>query len=73
MKYKKKIIIAIVVLFVILGYIFRYEIQDEIACLAYYDQCRAERVYGLTKDECFERDNTVAYLLDGGVCLVRSE
>ncbi len=46
-------------------------IEDGLSCLAYYDQCTAERVEGLTKEQCFERDDTVAFLFNGDICLVK--
>ncbi|MGH1402692.1 MAG: hypothetical protein ACRBDL_00460 [Alphaproteobacteria bacterium] len=51
--------------------IFRYEIEDVLACWAYYDQCTAERVEGITSEECFSRDDSVSYLVNEKVCLVR--
>lgn len=44
--------------------------QDRVACWAYYDQCTAERVSGLSSEDCLARDDAVAYLQEGGVCLV---
>ncbi len=55
---------------IILAYVFRTEIVDLLGCFAYYDQCTAERIEGLTDAECFERDASVAYLIDDGICLV---
>ncbi len=63
--------ITAVISVIILVYVFRMEIEDWVECQAYYDQCTADRVDGLTREECFARDDNVAYLLDNGICLVR--
>lgn len=43
---------------------------DLAACWAYYDQCTAKRISGLSEQECLTRSDVVAYLHEGGVCLV---
>jgi hypothetical protein len=50
---------------------FSDQIDHGLWCLAYYDQCTAERIEGLTIKECFDRADNEAYLLDHKVCLVR--
>lgn len=45
--------------------------QGRVACWAYADQCTADRVLGLSSTDCLARDDAVAYLQEGGVCLVR--
>ena len=47
--------------------------QDRVACWAYAEQCTADRVLGLSSADCLARDDAVAYLQEGGVCLVRPE
>jgi hypothetical protein len=47
--------------------------QDLVSCWAYYDQCTAKRVSGLSGPDCLKREDTVAYLSEGGVCLVNPD
>ena len=47
--------------------------QDLVSCWAYYDQCRAKRVSGLSAPDCLKRDDAVAYLSEGGICLVNPD
>ena len=47
------------------------QIEDGLWCLAYYDQCAAESIEGLTVKECLDREDNVAYLIDHKVCLVQ--
>jgi hypothetical protein len=47
--------------------------QDLVSCWAYYDQCRAKRVSGLSAPDCLKREDAVAYLPDGGICLVNPD
>ncbi|GAA0213672.1 hypothetical protein GCM10009123_21110 [Kangiella japonica] len=42
-----------------------------LGCLAYYEQCSANRVEGLSQEECSKRDDSVAFLLEEQVCLVK--
>ena len=67
----KKITFSLVILIIILGYFFRLDIEDGLECLAYYDQCTAIRIEGLTEQACHSRKDSVAYLLESGICLVR--
>lgn len=62
----------LILVMIILGLIFilRYNIEDGLACLAYYEQCTAEEIKGLTFHECFAREGAVVYLYSG-ICLVR--
>jgi len=39
-------------------------IEDGLACLAYYDHCTAEEIKGLTNEQCMERKDSVAYLIE---------
>ncbi len=73
MKKKNKIIWSIVGLILLLVILFGDKIEDGLNCLAYYDQCTAERVEGLTKEQCFNRDDFVAFLYTDNVCLVESK
>jgi hypothetical protein len=47
--------------------------NDLISCWAYYDQCTAKRITGLSIEECEKRKDNIAYLYEGGVCLVKQE
>ena len=60
---------GIILLLIIL---FGNKIEDGLACLAYYDQCTAERVEGLTREQCLNRDDVVAFLFTDNICLVKS-
>lgn len=71
MKKRNKIIWGIIGLFIILIIIFGNKIEDGLACLAYYDQRTADRVDGLTKEQCLNRDDVIAFLYEGNVCLVK--
>ena len=71
MKRKAKVISFVVIVLLILSFLFRYQIEDGLACLAYYDQCTAERIEGLTNKECFEIDGAVAFLIHDKICLVQ--
>lgn len=46
--------------------------DDLLACWAYYDQCAAQRISGLSEQDCLKRDDAVAFLHEGGVCLVET-
>lgn len=71
MNIMSRVIIKIVALLVlVILVLFRSEIGDGIACLAYSDQCMAERVTGLSREECIARPDSVALLYEGHVCLV---
>jgi hypothetical protein len=47
--------------------------QGLVSCWAYYDQCTAKRVSGLSAPDCLKRDDAVAYLSEGGICLVNPD
>ena len=53
-------------------YIFRYEIEDGLECLAYYKQCTAKRIE-MTHEECKQRKDAVAYLINDKICLVQKD
>lgn len=71
MKKRNKIIWGIIGLFIILIIIFGNKIEDGLVCLAYYGQCTADRVDGLTKEQCLNRDDVIAFLYESNVCLVK--
>ena len=70
---KKKIVLLLLAFIILLAIVFSGEIEDLISCLAYYDQCTAERLEGLTKDECLKRNDAVAFLFEGDVCLIKKK
>ena len=51
--------------------IFSDELVDGLECLAYYEQCTAKRIPNLSLEECTARSDSVAFLLEDKVCLVR--
>ena len=60
--------------FVLLGLLpvgFAFLFDDLVSCWLYYDQCKAERISGLSESDCLKRKDAVAYLLEGGICLIR--
>lgn len=73
MKKRNKIIWCIAGLILLLIVVFGDKIEDGLACLAYYDQCTADRIEGLTKEQCLKRDDVVAFLYTDNVCLVKSQ
>lgn len=80
MKNKHKLILIAVALVSICMVLLSPLIEDGISCLAYYDQCTADRVPGLTREECFAREDAVVFLFGAdvsnettlGVCLVKA-
>lgn len=72
LKKRNKIILSIIGVLVLLIMFFGEQIEDGLACLAYYDQCTAKRINGLTKEQCLNREDVVAFLYTGNVCLVKS-
>lgn len=71
MKKRNKIIWGVLGIILFLIIYFGKEIEDGLACLAYYEQCSADRVEGLTKEQCMNRDDVVAFLYEGDICLVK--
>lgn len=63
--------IAAGVVLLCLVVLFAEKIDDALSCLAYYEQCTAIRVQGLSAEQCHARDDSVAYLLDDKICLVK--
>jgi len=72
MKKRNNIIWSIMGIILLLIILFGNKIEDGLACLAYYDQCTAERVEGLTREQCLNRDDVVAFLFTDNICLVKS-
>jgi hypothetical protein len=72
MKKRNNIILSIMGIILLLIILFGNKIEDGLACLAYYDQCTAERVEGLTREQCLKRDDVVAFLFTDNICLVKS-
>ena len=58
--------VALLVIFV-----YRNEINGIFGCWAYHDQCTAKRVSGLSAADCSARADSIAYLAEGRICLVR--
>jgi hypothetical protein len=71
MRKKNKIFLSISGVILIVIIVFGSEIEEGLACLAYYDQCTAKRIEGLTAEQCFKKDDDVAFL-HSGICLVKS-
>jgi len=69
---RKKMSLGIVILLIFLIVIFSKEIENGLTCLAYYEQCSANRLEGFTKEQCLNRDDAVAFLLTTNICLVKS-
>ncbi|WP_139117423.1 hypothetical protein [Endozoicomonas atrinae] len=70
MKKRTKAIVLISLLFLALVLLFPF-IEAGLSCLAYYEQCTAVSLEGLTKEQCFKREDTVAFLFEGDICLVK--
>ena len=68
---RNKIIWSIAGVILLLVILFGNKIEDGLACLAYYDQCTAERIEGISKEQCLKRGDAVAFLYTGNVCLVK--
>jgi len=71
MKKRNEIILGVIGVIALIIIVFGGKIEDGLACLAYYDQCTAERALGLTKEQCLAKDDSVAFLFAGEVCLVK--
>ena len=72
MKTRTKKVIGFLLVSALLLLALGPHINSGLACLAYYEQCTAKRVTGLSKEECFAQEGFVAYLLSDKVCLVSS-
>ncbi|ORU94150.1 MAG: hypothetical protein A6F70_07690 [Cycloclasticus sp. symbiont of Bathymodiolus heckerae] len=71
MRRKNKIIFGALGAILLIIILFGGKVEDGLGCLAYYEQCTAKRVGGLTKKQCFNRDDVVAFLYEGNICLVK--
>ena len=71
MRKRNKIFSGIIGVVLIVILVFGDKVEDGFSCLAYYDQCTADRVLGLTRDQCLKRDDSVAFLIKDEVCLVK--
>ncbi len=67
----KKIIIFLLATLLVLFLWTGFKIKWDLGCLAYYEQCTADRISGLTEQECHQRGDSVAYLLQTNICLVK--
>jgi hypothetical protein len=70
---KRHFVLLLAVAGIAVGYAYRGRINDQLGCWAYYDQCTAKRVSGLSSTACLTRPDAVAYLTTEGVCLVRPD
>lgn len=71
MKNKRKTILIVLSL-ALLAILMLWVVNSGVlGCLAYYEQCSADRVEGLSQEECSKRDDSVAFLLEEQVCLVK--
>jgi hypothetical protein len=70
MRKKKKIIIYSILIFLTLMALVGPMI---LGCLAYYEQCTADKITGLTKEQCLQRTDVVAYLYHDNSCLVKAK
>jgi hypothetical protein len=69
----KKIAGFLFVVFLALFLWVGFKIKWDLGCLAYYEQCIANRIPGLTEKQCRQRGDMVAYLLETNICLVKSK
>jgi hypothetical protein len=70
---KRHLVIGLVAVGLVVAYAYRERINEQIGCWAYYDQCTAKRISGLSSKACLARPDAVAYLTTEGVCLVLPE
>lgn len=70
---KRQFAVLAALFFIAAAYAYRGQINDKLSCWAYYDQCTAERISGLSSAACLARPDAVSYLTTEGVCLVRQE
>ncbi len=66
-----KITILLLTLFLAFVLWFGFKYKWSLGCWAYYEQCTADRISGITEKECQERGDMVAYLLETNICLVK--
>ena len=46
--------------------------DDLVNCWLYSEQCNAKRISGLSDNDCLKREDAVAYLIESGICLVKT-
>ena len=68
---KQKITIFLLVTLLVLFLWAGFKIKWDLGCLAYYEQCTADKISSLTEQECHQRGNSVAYLPETNICLVK--
>ena len=68
-KKKRKTIILVLILLLI--YPVLIGLNWLAGCLAYYEQCKADRIPNITAEQCRQRGDMVAYLIHQEVCLVK--
>jgi hypothetical protein len=70
---KRHLVLALVAIGLVAAFAHRNEINEQLGCWAYYDQCTAKRISGLSSTACLARPDAVAYLTTEDVCLVRPD
>jgi hypothetical protein len=75
LQHKRRLAVAAFT-FTLLGVLpvgFALLFDDLVSCWLYYDQCTAKRIPGLSERDCLKREDAVAYLHKGGICLVKDD
>jgi hypothetical protein len=72
MKPGKIVRLFLLVFAVLIGAIFFLKYDGKLECVFYYDHCFGERIKGLTKEQCFAKENSAAYLLENNECLLQA-
>lgn len=67
----RKLAAILLVMFLAFFLWFGFKYKWSFGCWAYYDQCMADKIPGLTEKECLQRGDAVAYLLEQKICLVK--
>ena len=70
---KAKIIFSLIATSIFFAFIFKDKVIAGLGCLAYYEQCTARSIIGLTKEQCLKRKGAVAFLITDSVCLVQGK
>jgi hypothetical protein len=70
---KRHIALLLAAVGLVAAYAYRQRINEQLGCWAYYDQCTAKRISGLSSTDCLARADAVAYLTTDGVCLVPAD
>ena len=69
----KKLLAFLSATLLILFLWFGFQNEWSASCWAYPEQCSADRISGLTQEECGQRSDMVAYLLEENICLVKAK